>query len=321
VSVPISEDGGVVSLAPSPESLRAGILGDIPQRPIVSRFERGSASVAGSEEIRAALPPEPSIKDLIAAAEADIRKMAIKREELEAHTAQLMRERKSLEDSIVPVQRTFKEVTARLSDIERSEHTSVDPMARRTSEADRWSIVQERYRIEMDLAQQREKLDRVIAAITNDEKQYQELEKEEALLRKRIETLESEEERRELTRSLEAATKTCATISAQLDTLKSERERLSAMLNDLGVKEMGYESRSGKIGELEERALSAEELRRLAQERYELEKERHETEVARWKAEDDIAALETQYQAVAAQIAEAEARRVEIERKIRALGT
>jgi chromosome segregation ATPase len=194
-------------------------------------------------------------------------------------------------------------------------------MARRTSEADRWSIVQERYRIEMDLAQQREKLDRVIAAITNDEKQYQELEKEEALLRKRIETLESEEERRELTRSLEAATKTCATISAQLDTLKSERERLSAMLNDLGVKEMGYESRSGKIGELEERALSAEELRRLAQERYELEKERHETEVARWKAEDDIAALETQYQTVAAQIAEAEARRVEIERKIRALGT
>jgi chromosome segregation ATPase len=166
---------------------------------------------------------------------------------------------------------------------------------------------------------QREQLEKIIADIGEDEAKYNELEKEEALLKKRIETLESEGKRRELARTLEDATKTRTSIATQVEALTSEREKLSSLLSELGRKEVGYESRSGKLGELESHARSSEELRKLATERYQLEKERHETEVLRWKAEDDIALLETQYQTVAQQLAEAEARQVEIERKIREL--
>jgi chromosome segregation protein len=256
---------------------------------------------------------------LVAAAEADIRRVIAERERLEQHTAELMRERKVVEESIRPLQDRLNRVNIRFSEIERNEHMANDSATRRANEADRWGIVEERYAIEMELAAEREKLEQVIAMITDDEHRYVDLEKEEALLRKRIETLESESKRRELARALEEATKTRATIANQIEKLSAERERSHALLLELGRKEAGYESRSEKIGELEAKARSAEELRRLATERYQLEKERHEIEMTRWKAEDDIALLEAQYQTIVGQLAEAEARRIEIERKIRDL--
>lgn len=301
------------------------ILGPIPQRPVVSSVQPAPAAPRQTRPDSSATlqsnAKEPTIPELIAAAEADIRRVMEEREKLEQHTAELVRERKSVEAGIAPLREELDRINARLADIEHAERAAVDPRVRRANEEDRWSVVEKRFQAEMTLVEQRERLEKVIASIQEDEHRYVDLEKEEALLKKRIETLESESKRRELARTLEEATKTRTSIANQLEKLSVEREHARALLAELGQKEAGYESQSEKLGELEEAARSAEELRRLATERYKLEKERHEIEQSRWKAEDEIALLEAQYQTVAAQLAEAQARQVEIERKIRALSS
>lgn len=310
-----------VSDGPHSPASAPKIIGAIPQRPLSVPPSAPSPAVSDALRVPRVDVPEPTVQELIAAAEADIRRVVAERERLEKHVAELLRERKNIEDGVVPLQAELERITTRLSDIERSEHAASDPKTRRANEQDRWKVVEERYRAEMALVEERQKLEGVIASISDDERRFIDLEKEEALLHKRIETLESETKRRELARKLEEATKAHSTIANQLEKLSSERQRAQALLSELGRKEAGYESRSGKLGELEEKARSAEELRRLATERYQLEKERHETETLRWKAEDDIELLEAQYQIVAQQLAEAEARKVEIERKLRELSS
>ncbi len=264
--------------------------------------------------------PEPSVADLVAAAERDIEKVTVERKRLEERTSQLVRERKAIEDELDPIKQEQDEIDVRLGNVERSEHAAQTVAERRANEADRWEIVEERYQIELRLVKCRERLEAVADAIAKNETAYAELDKEEALLHKRIDTLEAEGKKRELKKTLEEATQTRKSVEEQSAKLGAERERIKELLLSLGQKETSLEAQTGKVGELEVGARSAAELRDLAQKRYQLEKERHETEAARWKAEDEIALIEVQYQDIADRLAKAEAKQVEIERKIRDLG-
>jgi hypothetical protein len=152
-------------------------------------------------EIEPALPPmdeaaqnavPPHVPSDSERAMTEIADIESKRRTLETKVAELTAARKRSESELIPLKENWESLSMRLENVETNLRMSTDKRTRRANEADRWNVVEARYRAELDLVSAREKVESILREIQSSEEEYTALGVRENEIKKRIALFESE---------------------------------------------------------------------------------------------------------------------------------
>lgn len=283
---------GVPSATPAPE----------PVAPIIPAFDLSvmltpppRTDALGSVSVPVMVVPEevPQIPlhEQVLLLEKDIVLLDQKRESLEVETGVLSSEQKEIEDSLAPVTTEEEGLRALLKEIEAREMSATTKADKRNAEQERWEQEQKRRTVELTKLEIKERIEKILNAITGKEILHQSIVDEEALLKKKIHALEVEQKRIELNVKLRLIAQKRGEAELNLAEITKEKLRIAALLQETGVKEKTIEGSEHDTEQKMTIAQTFKEERALAEARATLEKERHGIEEARWKAEDQADAL------------------------------
>lgn len=139
--------------------------------------------------------PQVSLAEQVSSLEKDIVLLDQKRASLEVETGTLMSEQKQIEESLVPVVKEEEGLRATLKEIEAREASAKTKTDRRKAEQERWEEEQKRRTVEVKKLEIKEKIQKILDSITGKETLHQSIVDEEAVIKKKIHELETEQKR------------------------------------------------------------------------------------------------------------------------------
>lgn len=269
-----------------------------------------------SNEVITSNISEPTPEELIRKINLDIERSHERRVVIERDMSSLLHERKLIEQEYVPIKEELELLLGQIVVIEKKEHENGTTAERRVHEQERWKLIEKEYALRKKALAVQYKTQEIIRKIKDLEEEYQKIGKDEALLAKRVETIEVGIKAEGYRAQMRELISERAPIEEAFQQLTAERIRMEKLNEEISGKEKTIEGESDRILTEERSVSDAQALTQLIEKRYALEKERHEIEVSRWKLEDELSLLRDKISSHEAILARSKEEQETLEQKI-----